>query len=104
MNHNDKNLVQGRGQLKVFEEISPLQFAVHSTSPYISVCKLCVAQLWKRRAFKAGLTVEKKFQEIDSSAITTIIYAQFKTRTAGHWHSIRKGVIQTFLFRVKRRK
>ena len=27
MNHNDKNLVQGRGQFKVFEEISSLQFA-----------------------------------------------------------------------------
>ena len=81
MNHNDKNLIQGRGQFKVFEEISSLQFVVHSTSPYI--CKSCVAKLRKRRglhdnlkkidedlfndyslkAFKAGLTVKKNFQE-----------------------------------------
>ena len=87
MNHNDKNLVQGRGQFKVFEEISSLQFVVHCPSPYI--CKSCVAKLRKRRglhdnlkkidkdlfndysskAFKAGLTVRKKFQEsVDSSA------------------------------------
>ena len=86
VNHNDKNLVQGRGQFKVFEEISSLQFVVHCTSPYI--CKSCVAKLRKRRrlhdnlkkideailndycskAFKAGLTVTKKFQEsVDSS-------------------------------------
>ena len=87
MNHNDKNLVQGRGQFKVFEEISSLQFVVHCTSPY--TCKSCFANFRKRRglhdnlkkinedlfndysskAFKAGLTVTKKFQEIvDSSA------------------------------------
>ena len=87
MNHDDKNLVQGRGQFKVFEEISSLQFVVHFTSPYI--CKSCVAKLQKRRglhdnlkkfdeylfndysskAFKAGLTVKKKFQEsVDSTA------------------------------------
>ena len=83
VNHNDKNLVQGRGQFKV----SSLQFVVHSPSPYI--CKSCIAELRKRRglhdnlkkidedlfneysskAFKAGLTVKKKFQEsVDSSA------------------------------------
>ena len=81
MNHIDKNLVQGRGQFKIFEEISSLQFVVHFTSPYI--CKSSVAKLRKRRglhdnlkkigeelfndysskAFKAGLTVKKKFQE-----------------------------------------
>ena len=87
VNHNDKNLVQGRGQFKVFEEISSLQFVVHCTSPYI--CKSCVAKLRKRRrlhdnlkkideallndycskTFKAGLTVMKKFQEsVDSTA------------------------------------
>ena len=87
MNHNDTNLVQGRGQFKVFEEISFLQFVVHCTSPYI--CKSCVSKLRKRRelhdnlkkidedlfndysskAFKAGHTVKKKFQEsVDSSA------------------------------------
>ena len=87
VNHNDKNLVQGRGQFKVFEEISSLQFVVHCTSPYI--CKLCVSKLRKQRglhdnlkkidedlfndysskAFKAGLTVKKKFQEsVDSLA------------------------------------
>ena len=87
VNHNDKNLVQGRGQFKVFEEISSLQFVVHCTAPYI--CKSCVAKLRKRRglhdnlkkidgdffndyilkAFKAGLTVKKKFQgSVDSSA------------------------------------
>ena len=87
VNHNDKNLVQGRGQFKVIEEISSLQFVVHCPSPYI--CKSCVAKLQKRRglhdnlkkidedhfndysskAFKAGLTVKKKFQEsVDSSA------------------------------------
>ena len=87
VNHNDKNIVQGRGQFKVLEEISSLQFVVHCTSTYI--CKSCVSKLRKRRglhdnlkkidedlfndysskAFKAGLTVKKKFQEsVDSSA------------------------------------
>ena len=87
MKHNDKNLVQGRGQFKVFEEISSLQFVVHCPSPYI--CKSCFTKLQKRRglhdnlkkidedlfneyslkAFKAGLTVKKKFQEsVDSLA------------------------------------
>ena len=42
MNNNDKNLVQGHGQFKVFEEISSLQFVVHSSSPCI--CKSCVAK------------------------------------------------------------
>ena len=86
VNHNDKNLVQGCGQFKVFEEFSSLQFVVHCTSPYI--CKSCVSKLWKQqglhdnlkkidedlfndyisKAFKAGLTVKKKFQEsVDSS-------------------------------------
>ena len=85
VNHN-KNIVQGRGHFKVFEEISSLQFVVHCPSRYI--CKSCVTKLRKRRglhdnlkkidedlfndysskAFKAGLTV-KKFQEsVDSSA------------------------------------
>ena len=36
VNHNDKNLVQGRGQFKVFEEISSLHLVVHCPSPYIS--------------------------------------------------------------------
>ena len=88
VNHKDKNLVQGRGQFKVFEEISSLQFVVHCTSPYI--CKSCFAKLQKRRglhdnlkkidedpfndysskAFEAGLTVKKKFQEsVDSKRI-----------------------------------
>ena len=88
VNHNDKNLVQGHGQFKVFEEISSLQFVVHCPSRYI--CKSCVAKLRKRRglhdnlkkidedlfndyrskAFKAGLTVKKKFREsVDSSAL-----------------------------------
>ena len=35
VNHNDKNLVQGRGQFKVFEEISSFQFVVHCPSPYM---------------------------------------------------------------------
>ena len=83
MNHDDRNLVQGCGQFKVFEEISSLQFVVHCPSHYIG--KSCVAELRKQRglhdnlkkidedlfneysskAFKAGLT----FQEsVDSSA------------------------------------
>ena len=39
VNHNDKNLNQGRGQFKVFEEISSLHPVVHCPSPYI--CKSC---------------------------------------------------------------
>ena len=53
MNYNDKNLVQGRGQFKVFEEISSLQFVVHSSSPCI--CKSCVAKLRKRRRLHDNL-------------------------------------------------
>ena len=37
VNHNDKNLVHGGGQFKVFEEISSLQFVVHCPSPYIYI-------------------------------------------------------------------
>ena len=29
VNHNDKNLAQGRGEFKVYEEMTSRQFAVH---------------------------------------------------------------------------
>lgn len=45
--NNDKNLVDGRGALKVRGELSTLNFNIQSKSPYI--CKSCVGQLKKRR-------------------------------------------------------
>ena len=39
MKHSDRNLGQGRGEFKVDEENLSLEFAVHSTTPYI--CEPC---------------------------------------------------------------
>ena len=58
VNHNDKNLVQGRRQFKVFEEISSLQFVVHCPLPYI--CKSCFAKLQNRQGLHDNL---KKIDE-----------------------------------------
>ena len=78
LKNNNRNLVKGRSEFKVQEEILSLQFIVHETSPYI--CRSCVGKLRKRRgldanvrkiedelfsdysskAFKVGLTVKKE--------------------------------------------
>ena len=44
--HSDRNLVQGRGEFKVDEENLSLEFAVHSTAPYIS--EPCAGHVQKR--------------------------------------------------------
>ena len=53
-NHQERDLVQGKGKFDVFVELQNLPFEVKSTSNYI--CKECLNKLKKRRSLSSQLS------------------------------------------------